>query len=123
MLSFLTDDNNDLYLTLTDTGGNAVDGSELVMGSEVESLRQVIVNRVRLQRGEYQYDLLRGIDYANLILSDTPAVRIWEEQVLDLIKSIPDVKTILYWNYGIEGNDFIFRLTVDTTYGKIEIKG
>lgn len=123
MLSFLTDDNNDLYLTLTDTGGNAVDGSELVMGSEAESLRQVIVNMVRLQRGEYQYDLLRGIDYANLILSDTPAVRIWEEQVLDLVKNIPDVKTILYWNYGIEGNNFMFRLTVDTTYGKIEIKG
>ena len=123
MLSFLTDDNNDLYLTLTDTGGNAVDGSELVIGSEIESLRQIIVNKVRLQRGEYQYDLLRGIDYANLILSDTPAVRIWEEQVLDLVKSIPDVKTILYWNYGIEGTNFIFSLIVDTTYGKIEIKG
>lgn len=123
MLSFLTNDNNDLYLTLTDTGGNAVSGSELVMGDEAESLRQVIVNRVRLQRGEYQYDLLRGVDYTGLILSDTPAVRIWEGQVFDIINEIPDIKTVLYWNYGIKGNNFIFRLSVDTTYGKIEIKG
>ena len=123
MLSFLTDDNNDLYLTLTDTGGNAVSGSELVMGDEAESLRQVIVNRVRLQRGEYQYDVLRGIDYTGLILSDTPAVRIWEGQVFDVINEISDIKTVLYWNYGIKDNNFMFRLSVDTTYGKIEIKG
>lgn len=123
MLSFLTDDNNDLYLTLTDTGGNAVDGSELVMGSEIESLRQIIVNKVRLQRGEYQYDLSRGIDYTGLLLTENPLVRIWEGQVIDLVSSISEVKTILYWNYGIEGTNFIFSLIVDTTYGKIEIKG
>lgn len=123
MYSFLTDDNNDLYLTLTDSSGKAVSGSELKIGSELESLRQIIVNKVRLQQGEYQYDLQRGIDYMGLILTDTPAVRIWESQVLDLIRSIPEITDIVYWNYGIEGNNFIFKLTVDTIYGRIEIKG
>lgn len=123
MYSFLTDDNNDLYLTLTDSGGKAVSGSELCVGSELESLRQIIVNKIRLQQGEYQYDLQRGIDYMGLILTDTPAVRIWESQVLDLIRAIPEITEIVYWNYGIEGNNFIFKLTVDTIYGRIEIKG
>ena len=123
MFSFLTNDKNDLYLTTTDTGGLAVNGSELVIGDEAESLRQIIVNKVRLQRGEYQYNLSAGIDYMGLLLSDTPNVRIWEEQVLDLVRSIPEVKSIIYWNYGIKGNNFIFRLTVDTDYGIIEIKG
>lgn len=123
MFSFLTDDNNDLYLNVTDSGGMAVNGSKLVTGTEAEALRQLIVNRVRLQKGEYAYNLDRGIDYAGLLLTDKPLVRLWEGQVLDLVRSIEDIIGITYWNYGIKDNNFMFRLSVDTTYGSIEIKG
>lgn len=123
MFSFLTNDNNDLYLSAVDSGGKAVNGSVLVSGNDAEALRQEIVNRVRLQRGEYEYDLSRGVDYMGLLLTDTPLVRIWEGQVLDLVRSISQITGIVYWNYGLKGNNFIFRLTVDSDYGVIEIKG
>ena len=123
MFSFLTNDKNDLYLNTTDTGGLAVSGSVLVTASGAEALRQELVNRVRLQRGEYEYDLTRGIDYMGLLLTDTPLVRIWEGQVLDLVRNISDITGIRYWNYGLKGNNFMFRLTVDSNYGIIEIKG
>lgn len=123
MFSLLTNNNNDLYLNITDTGGKAVSGSVLVAGTDSEALRQELVNRVRLQRGEYSYNLTRGIDYMGLLLTDTPLVRIWEEQVLDLVRNIPSITGIIYWNYGLEGNNFKFRLTVDSDYGEIEIKG
>lgn len=123
MRSFLSDDRNDLYLSVTDTGGMAVQGSELVMATGAEALRQQIVNMVRLQRGEYQYNLERGIDYMGLLLTDQPLVRLWESQILDLIKAIPEIKSIKYWNYGLKGNNFMFNLTVDTDYGIVEIKG
>lgn len=123
MYSFLTNDKNDLYLSSTNTGGKAVAGSVLVTGSADKALQQVIVNRVRLQQGEYNYDLSRGIDYMGLLLTDTPLVRIWEKQVLDLVNSISQITGIRYWNYGLEGNNFLFRLTVDSEYGIIEIKG
>ncbi|MBQ2396434.1 MAG: hypothetical protein II304_05255, partial [Bacteroidales bacterium] len=67
MFSFVTNDNNDLYLDITDTGGLATAASVLQTGNDAEALRQVIVNRVRLQQGEYQYDLSRGIDYMGLL--------------------------------------------------------
>lgn len=123
MFSFLTNDKNDLYLSTTDSGEKAVSGSVLVSGTGSEALRQEIVNRVRLQRGEYQYNLTRGVDYMGLLLTDTPLVRIWEGQVLDLVRSIPQITGIKYWNYGLKGNNFMFRLTVDSDYGTIEIKG
>lgn len=123
MLSFLTDINNDLYLDATDSTGEAIASSVLVSAEGAEALRQVIVNRVRLQLGEYPYDTERGVDYMGLLLTDTPKVRLWEKQVLDIINSIPEVKTITYWNYGLEGNNFTFQLTVDSDYGTIEIKG
>lgn len=123
MFSFLTNDKNDLYLSTIDSGGKAVNGSVLASSSGSEALRQEIVNRVRLQRGEYQYDLTRGVDYMGLLLTDTPLVRIWEGQVLDLVRSIPQIAGIKYWNYGLKGNNFMFRLTVDSDYGTIEIKG
>lgn len=88
-----------------------------------EALRQVVVNRMRLQRGEYAYDLNRGIDYMGLLLSDTPNVRMWEKQVMDLVSSIQEVSGIEYWNYGLDGNNFIFRLSVNSEYGIVEIKG
>lgn len=123
MFSFVTNDNNDLYLDITDTGGLATAASVLQTGNDAEALRQVIVNRVRLQQGEYQYDLSRGIDYMGLLLTDKPQVRLWEGQVLDLVRTISEITGITYWNYGLKGNNFTFRLSVDTVYGKIEIKG
>lgn len=123
MFSFLTNDKNDLYLSTTNTGGKAVSGSVLVTASGAEALRQEIVNRVRLQRGEYNYDISRGIDYMGLLLTDTPLVRIWEKQVFDVIDSISNITGVRYWNYGLNGNNFEFRLTVDSDYGVIEIKG
>lgn len=123
MFSLLTNEKNDLYLNITDSGGKAVSGSVLMTGSDNLALEQDIVNRVRLQKGEYSYDLTRGIDYMGLLLADKPLVRLWEGQVLDLVRSIPEITGIRYWNYGIEGNNFIFRLAVSTIYGVIEIKG
>lgn len=123
MFSFLTNDKNDLYLDITDAVGKATSGSVLKTASGTEALRQVIVNRVRLQQGEYEYNLSRGIDYMGLLLSDTPLVRLWEKQVLDLIALIEEIKSIKYWNYGINNNNFEFRLTVDSEYGTVEIKG
>lgn len=123
MFSFLTNDKNDLYLSTTNTGGMAVNGSVLVTGTNAEALRQELVNRVRLQRGEYEYDLTRGVDYMGLLLTDTPLVRIWEGQVLDLVRSMNKITGIKYWNYGLKGNNFMFRLSADSEYGTIEIKG
>lgn len=123
MFSFLTDKNNDLYLDVVDSTDKAVANSVLVTDDGADALRQVIVNRVRLQQGEYYYDLTRGIDYMGLLLTDTPNVRIWEKQVLDLIAEIPEITGIDYWNYGLDGNNFMFKLTVNSDYGTIEIKG
>jgi len=123
MFSFLTDNKNDLYLDITDTVGKATSGSVLVSSDGAEALRQVIVNRVRLQQGEYEYDLSRGVDYMGLLLTDTPLVRIWENQVLELVDEIDEITGIDYWNYGLNGNNFEFRLTVNSEYGTVEIKG
>lgn len=123
MFSFLTDKNNDLYLNTVDSVGFAIQGSVLVTSDGAEALRQVIVNRVRLQRGEYSYNIARGIDYMGLLLTDTPLVRIWEDQVLEMVSSITEVKGIKYWNYGLNGNNFEFHLNVDSEYGTVEIKG
>ncbi len=123
MYSFLTDSNNDLYLNVVDSSGKAISSSVLMTDDRAEALRQVVVNRMRLQRGEYAYDLNRGIDYMGLLLSDTPNVRMWEKQVMDLVSSIQEVSGIEYWNYGLDGNNFIFRLSVNSEYGIVEIKG
>ena len=123
MFSFLTNSNNDLYLDITDSVGLATSGSVLVTGEDAKALEQVIVNRVRLQQGEYEYNLNRGIDYMGLLLTDTPLVRLWEKQILDLVDDIDEITGIKYWNYGINGTNFEFRLTVESEYGTVEIKG
>lgn len=114
MIGFITDNNNDLML---DSVGN------LRMDDGVEAYRQHIINRVRLQQYEYQYDLTRGINWLGYLLGNSLNINIWQAQFLSLINSIDFVKSIIDWKYDINDRNLQFRLIVNTEYGNIEFKG
>lgn len=114
MLGFITDDNNDLML---DKWG------DLRIESGIESYRQHLLNRCRLQQYEYPYDLTRGINYLGYILGDRPNLVMWESQILGIVNATPFVKSIVDWKYNIDGKNFLFSLTVDTDRGQIAIRG
>lgn len=114
MIGIITDDNNDIVL---DDVGN------IRMESGAEALRQQLVNRILLQTREYQYDTNRGVDYSNYIFTDTPMPKLWEAEVFEIIDSIPEILSVIEWQYGVNENNFEFYLVVDSIYGTIEIKG
>lgn len=114
MLGFITDENNDIML-------DAVGSIKATTG--IEAYRQHIVNRIRLQQYEYSYGLTRGINWTGYLLGRNLNVNMWQAQFLELINSIPFVKSIVDWRYNIEKDNFLFYLVVDTEYGQIEIKG
>ena len=38
-----------------------------------------------------------------------------------VMSHVSQITGIIYWNYGLKENNFIFNLTVNSEYGKIEI--
>lgn len=114
MLGFITDDTNDLML---DSLGN------IRMEDGIESYRQQIINQLRLQQYEYPYDLSQGLNYMGYILGDKVNFTAWESQLFALLGNMPFVKDIVDWAYNVDNNVFLFRLTVNTDLGEIEIKG
>lgn len=114
MIGFLTDSNNDLFL---DNLGN------ISTGAELDAIKQQILNRIRLQQGEYQYDLTRGVNYMGYMLTDSPNLRLWENQIFDIVRSVEGVNKITFWATEMAGNVFQFAMKLDTIYGELEIKG
>ena len=114
MISFITDDNNDLML---DAIGN------IKTDTGAEAYRQHLINRVRLQQYEYPYDLTRGINWLGYVLGNTVNLAVWQTQILDMVGSVSFVKSIVVWKYNIKDRTLQFKLVVDTDYGQIELKG
>lgn len=114
MIGIITDDNNDIVLN---------DIGNIKMESGAEALRQQLLNRFLLQKREYQYDTNRGVDYSNYIFTDTPMAKLWEAEIFEIIDSIPEILSVVEWQYGANEGNFEFYLVLDTIYGTIEIKG
>lgn len=114
MIGIITDDNNDIVLN---------DIGNIKMESGAEALRQQLLNRFLLQKREYQYDTNRGVDYSNYIFTDTPMAKLWEAEIFEIIDSIPEILSIVEWQYGTNEGNFEFYLVLDSIYGAIEIKG
>ena len=114
MKCFATNLDNDIYL---DPYGDFA----IVESSQAEA--QVLKNILRTQQYEYSYDLTRGIDYMGGVLTDSPNLLAWQNQLLDVVKGISFVKQITKWAYKVENNNLIFELSVKTDNGEINIKG
>lgn len=114
MKSFGTNINNDIYL---DSYGEFA----ILKGANAEA--QVVKNILRLQQYEYSYDLSRGIDYLGSVLTDSPNLPSWENQLLNTVKSISFVKQITKWAYKIEDNTLKFELVIRTDDGEVAIEG
>lgn len=114
MFGFLTNDNNDFYL---DSRG------DMATSSGIGAYTQHLLNLLKVQKYEYPYDLSRGINYLGYLLTDKPNMQAWETEFLDTVNNVSFVKNIVDWGYNIDGNNFLFKLVVDTDLGRIEIKG
>ena len=114
MKSFILDDNNDLTL---DSLGN------IRVEDGLEAYRQHILNEIKLQQYEYPYDLTRGINWLGYVLGQTANLTMWQAQFLDLITSMPFIKSIADWKYNINEHNLQFNLVVNTDLGEITIRG
>lgn len=114
MKGFITDLDNDWQI---DALGN------LMMSDGIDSYRQNLSNRLKLQQYEYAYDLTRGINYFGYVFADGGNLKAWEAQVLELVSSLEYVKRIVRWAYNVDGHNLQFDLVVETDLGEIEIKG
>lgn len=114
MIGFLTDENNDLTL---DKFG------DIAMVDGIDAYRQNLVNEIRLQQFEYGYDLSKGLNYMGYLFGDKGDIVAWESQLFEMLSKKSFIKRIVEWERQVDGNNFLFKLVVETDLGNIEIKG
>lgn len=114
MLSIKTDDTNDLYL---DELGN------IVFARDVQALQQVISNNVKLQLGELQYDITRGVPYLETIFGENPDVNLWESYMQDAVEKVNNVIRIESIESTITDNILNYEIIILSTFGEVKING
>lgn len=114
MITFATDENNDLML-------DNLNNIKLVHG--IEAYQQDLLDSLRTQQFEYPYDSELGINYLGYVMGRAPNLAAWEAQILDLVNNKSYVKKINQWAYKLNKNNLEFILKIETELGEIEIKG
>ena len=115
MSTFLTDENNDLYLTSTDSLAFADDGKE--------AIAQVIRNTLLTQRGELQLSVDEGIPYLETVLGNNPDVAVWEGYMIQAVEKIDGVLKVETMQSNISGNTLNYVMEIQTIYGTVTVEG
>lgn len=111
MRSFLTDENNDLYLV----------NFSLAIGEDKTAVAQIINNVLRTQKGEVDYDTERGIPYLETVLGDNPDVDLWSSYMVAAINDLEYVNRVVSFVPDVQDNTLTFTSRVSTIYGDINI--
>lgn len=111
MRSFLTDENNDLYLV----------NFSLAIGEDKKAVAQIVNNVLRTQKGEVPYDNTRGIPYLETVLGDNPDVGLWSSYMISAIKNIEYVNRVISFVPSVQGNLLTYTSRISTIYGDFNI--
>lgn len=115
MKSFLTNENNDLYL----------DGSrQLAMGEDIDAAVQTVQNKLNTLKGEIQLDIDKGIPYFETIFNQqTPDLSSWESYMIEEAEKVDGVIRVESMITRVKDNQLTYEMTIRTKYGLTQIIG
>lgn len=106
--------NNDIYLD-----GN----NNIAMKKDINAIADIILNKVRTNLGELQFNIDLGIPYFTTIFTSTPNFDLWQKFVEDSALSLDNVTEIVDFNKTIQNNTLTYSMTINTNLGVITVNG
>lgn len=113
MKSFLTDENNDLYLN----GQNQV-----ATGSDNEAIAQIVINALRTIKGELQLNIDSGVPYFETIFNKNPDIQLWQGFMIEEAEKIDGVIKVDSMDITIDDDQLSYEMKIKTIYGEISVK-
>lgn len=106
--------NNDIYLD-----GN----NNIAMKKDINAIADIVLNKVRTNLGELQFNIDLGIPYFTTIFTSTPNFDLWQKFVEDSTLSLNNVTEIVDFNKTIQNNTLTYSMTINTNLGVITVNG
>lgn len=106
--------NNDIYLD-----GN----NNIAMKEDINAIADIVLNKVRTNLGELQFNIDLGIPYFTTIFTSTPNFDLWQKFVEDSALSLDNVTEIVDFNKTIQNNTLTYSMTINTNLGVITVNG
>jgi hypothetical protein len=109
------DQNNDIYL----------DGyNNIAMKDDIQALNDIILNKVRTNLGELQFNSNLGIPYFTTIFSSVSDIDLWQKFVVDSALSTPYIEKVSNFEHEISNNNKLsYSMTIITDLGSMTVNG
>lgn len=109
-----TKDTNDIFL---DASGN------LAMAEDKPAIANIVLNVVRTNRGELQYNKSAGIPYFDVLFVANPNLRIWADFLRKETLRVPGTISITDFTYKVTNEVLTYSMTVETNIGDVVVNG
>jgi hypothetical protein len=99
------------------------DFGNLAIISDLDALMNIIKCVVRVNMGELQYNLRKGVPYFQTIFSEKNLIYLWESYLREAISNVRGVRSIEYVEFDYSPVDDIlsYKAGINTQYGAIEL--
>lgn len=88
----------------------------------VDAAQQIMMDAVRTQLGEHQYDLTTGIDYTGNVFTGNQNFQLFEAQFRTLILDFDFVESVQSFSYNIDSDGILTYTTeILTSYGQTTV--
>lgn len=114
MLTILTDSNNDIFI---DSSGN------IATGQDIYALSNIARNKVLTTLGEPEYNQQEGIPYFETVFCDEPKIALFQTAVVQSIETIDNVQNVTNFDYEQNNGVLSYKLTINSTFGDIQLNG
>lgn len=114
MLTFGIDNKNDLFI---DNSGN------IAVKSDIESMKDIYVNKVQTNRGEIVYNTLKGIDYFNTVFCSPAYPDVFQNQVINELTNTEETQSITGFKQTIKNGILSYSVNCYTSYGNFKLNG
>lgn len=115
MITFQTDENNDLFLDASNS---------IKMCSDKDAVLQVVKNVVRCQQGELQLDVKKGVPYLETIFSKQSGdIKLWESFMISEAESVNNVKRVLSMTSKVSDNVLNYTMEIESDFGNVILNG
>jgi hypothetical protein len=106
--------NNDIYLD-----GN----NNIAMKKDINAIADIVLNKVRTNLGELQFNIDLGIPYFTTIFTSTPNFDLWQKFVEDSALSLDNVIEIVSFSKEINNYVLSYSMTIKTDFGSVTVNG
>jgi hypothetical protein len=101
-----------------------IDGyNNIAMSEDIQAVSNIVLNKVRTNLGELQFNSNIGVPYFTTIFCSSPNFALWQKFVEDSALSLDNVTEIVQFETELNKNKLSYTMTIKTDFGSIAING